>query len=189
MTVGACLQANNHQLALCLRAPDSLFTTPAVLVIECRFKSGSRYQIFRSAFDERFRKLLLILPLADDLVLGSILRVRRLGSVMGKSARLGFSIVRLSMRQAGIFRPGETFGGTRRTRRLDAGPCGSGGPDRPRVRRVVGWGLRFETAPFCPLHHQGRSLWISKLSSPIWPLIMHAHIGELSPHTLWNELL
>jgi hypothetical protein len=79
-------------------------------VIECRFKSGSRYQIFRSAFDERFRKLQLILPLADDPVLGPILRVRRLGSVMDGSAGLGLSIVRFSGVEVAIFRPGKLSG-------------------------------------------------------------------------------
>ena len=106
-----------------------------VLVIECRFKSGSRYQIFRSIQTAKFEKFLSILPLADDLVLGSILRVRRLGSVMAKSAGLGFSIVRFSARRSGHFSLGETFGDTRR---LDAGPCRSRGPERSRVRRVVG---------------------------------------------------
>jgi len=113
-----------------------------VLVIECRFKSGSRYQIFRSAFDERFRKLQLILPLADDLVLGAISRVRRLGSVMAKSAGLGLSIVRLWGGGRGFFHPKKLSGtlgalDASTPRRLDAGPCGSRGLDRRRVRRVV----------------------------------------------------
>ena len=156
-------------------------------MIECRFKSGSRYQIFRLIQTAKFEKFLSILPLADDVVLGSILRVRRLSSVMVRSAGLGFSIVRFSERRGRHFHPGKLSGTLDALDDSTPGHVGRGGLGGRRVVGCVERGLRVETALFRPSTAAcGQPLRFSKIVRRNCPLIEHAHMGELSSRVLLN---